>query len=329
MTEVYFARRADGTGPIKIGVSGYVAHRLRQLSCNMKTEIVALATASGGFRDEARLHRQFANDRLEGEWFSPSDSVLSGLAHMLATGNLPPQISEDREAVMARRYRGGDTLQSIANDFGLTRERVRQLLREAGVPSLGRRDQHKRQAAPVTDFEREVAAAYAVGDTQPDMLTKHFGINYADLHAILRRTGTKRYGAGHWRKHPEDAERTKRVADLYRDGVTGKEIARLVGLGDQSHVYAYLAKAGISPSRHSSNHIGCEADLVAAYMGGETFKQVAAIFGCTIWQAKHVIRRNVPPLPKAERERRRIAAVVAANRSRTPATSPRRRGAEA
>lgn len=36
-----------------------------------------------------------------------------------------------------RRYLAGDTLDAISRDFGVSRERVRQVLRKIGVPSLG------------------------------------------------------------------------------------------------------------------------------------------------------------------------------------------------
>lgn len=45
-----------------------------------------------------------------------------------------------REIEMANRYKSGETLQEIANDYGITRERVRQLLKRVGITgsSLGR-----------------------------------------------------------------------------------------------------------------------------------------------------------------------------------------------
>ena len=45
-----------------------------------------------------------------------------------------PQRNLEREAVICALYREGRTLQEVGDVFGLTRERVRQILRRAGVP---------------------------------------------------------------------------------------------------------------------------------------------------------------------------------------------------
>lgn len=45
---------------------------------------------------------------------------------------------EDRNSIMERWYLDGNTLESIGNEFGLTRERVRQILKKRGVdPQAG------------------------------------------------------------------------------------------------------------------------------------------------------------------------------------------------
>ena len=49
-----------------------------------------------------------------------------------------PKRNHEREAVMAQLYRDGKTLQDVADVFGLTRERVRQILARAGVVRRGR-----------------------------------------------------------------------------------------------------------------------------------------------------------------------------------------------
>ncbi|MET3662477.1 sigma factor-like helix-turn-helix DNA-binding protein [Aquamicrobium ahrensii] len=45
-----------------------------------------------------------------------------------------------READMLRRHEAGETLKSIADTYGLTRERVRQIVKRAGgiMPGSGR-----------------------------------------------------------------------------------------------------------------------------------------------------------------------------------------------
>lgn len=46
-----------------------------------------------------------------------------------------PKRNLEREAVICGLYREGKTLQEVGDVFGLTRERVRQILRRAGVPA--------------------------------------------------------------------------------------------------------------------------------------------------------------------------------------------------
>jgi hypothetical protein len=46
-----------------------------------------------------------------------------------------PQRNLEREAVICGLYREGKTLQEVGDVFGLTRERIRQILRRAGVPT--------------------------------------------------------------------------------------------------------------------------------------------------------------------------------------------------
>lgn len=139
MNKVYFARRIDGTGPIKIGCSDYPTWRVVQLSSDIKAKLELVAAAPGNFMDEGRLHRQFSAHRVHGEWFEPAEAVLAAIEYVKSHGKLPPAPDDDRDVVIKRRYLDGETLQSIGNDFGITRERVRQILRKIGVPSLGYR----------------------------------------------------------------------------------------------------------------------------------------------------------------------------------------------
>lgn len=73
---VYFAQRVSG-GPIKIGVAKDPDKRLQTLQCACPERLALLAITLGGYVEEAKLHRHFAVDRLEGEWFTPSDELLA------------------------------------------------------------------------------------------------------------------------------------------------------------------------------------------------------------------------------------------------------------
>lgn len=46
-----------------------------------------------------------------------------------------PKRNLERETVICALYQEGKTLQEVGDVFGLTRERIRQILRRAGVPT--------------------------------------------------------------------------------------------------------------------------------------------------------------------------------------------------
>jgi DNA-binding CsgD family transcriptional regulator len=316
MSAVYFVRRRDGTGPIKIGMSSQVERRIKQLEIDHKVKLTVLAQAEGGFRDELRMHHMLADHRLEGEWFAPSAAVLSVIDQITRDGALPPPTEQDRDAIIERRYLGGETLQQIADDLGLTRERVRQLLRSNGVPSLGHRPPHKRAAAPISDFEREVADLYATGEWSRSRLKEEFGLSGSRLQIILKRTGAKTFGVSHFNTKEGDGERTEAVARLYRDGMTCAEIADTVGLGHQTHVFRYLKKAGIKPSRlkaTAQDRFESNAGaIVARYLNGEGAKNLGVEFRIDPKALRNELAKRGVLRTRAENEPLRLAAAARA-----------------
>ncbi len=66
---IYFAQ-ADGTDLVKIGcTAGDPTKRLRELQTGCPQPLKLIAAVDGGEADEARWHRDFAADRVNGEWF--------------------------------------------------------------------------------------------------------------------------------------------------------------------------------------------------------------------------------------------------------------------
>lgn len=329
MSAVYFARRASGEGPIKIGCSADIGTRMIALRAEIREGVTVLAVTPGCFRDERRLHRQFADARVEGEWFAPTKAVMAAVAYCSKTGKLPPTPADDREVVMARRYLGGETLEAIAQDFGLTRERVRQLLRRAGVPTLGHRKEHRRKGLPVTDREREIAALYAAGHTPPRAIYARYDITAPQLAQILRRTQTPTYPVGHWRRHPDADTRARRAVELYRQGVSVPKIAEIVGLPFSTAVYPYLRNAGV-PTRSKSNKGILESAakaVLADYRDGRTYAEIASKYGTSphgvyAFLKRHKVALSADELAgrRAKAEAARVAAVKAANARRARAT---------
>jgi len=76
---VYFIQ-CGNDGPIKIGKSIDPVRRLQILALSAPSKLRLLATIPGSRDEESRLHRQFAEDRLYGEWFHPSPALLALIA---------------------------------------------------------------------------------------------------------------------------------------------------------------------------------------------------------------------------------------------------------
>lgn len=76
---VYFIQAGD-RGPIKIGWSGDVGRRLGELQTANAARLVLLGFVPGTLEDERLWHVRFAEERLEAEWFRPSQALLDAIS---------------------------------------------------------------------------------------------------------------------------------------------------------------------------------------------------------------------------------------------------------
>ena len=74
-TWVYFARADNGR--IKIGCTQNVDRRLRALSSGQAVSVELLGKIQGSFADERALHDRLESSRFSGEWYDPTDEVLT------------------------------------------------------------------------------------------------------------------------------------------------------------------------------------------------------------------------------------------------------------
>jgi hypothetical protein len=72
---VYFIQRVD-SGLIKIGITGNVRRRFKQLQGHGFGNLIVLGFCPGKTGYERKLHREFAEFRKTGEWFVPSTAIL-------------------------------------------------------------------------------------------------------------------------------------------------------------------------------------------------------------------------------------------------------------
>lgn len=248
MNYVYFIRAADGTGPVKIGCTADLTGRLYVLTLQQKKRLAFLAFAKGGFERESALHRHFAEHRVEGEWFAPSEPVLEFIDKVVRSNRLPAIPQDNDRAEMAALYRGGQTLQSIGDKFGLTRERVRQILRLEGVKSLGLRKEHIRKSNVTPEFREAVGADYAAGLSLHTIADKH-GVSTTWVIKCADALGYPRRGKVGMPRKPETAAKAEMAADLYRRGYKTREIASHIGVPKACMVYRYLDIAGVERNR--------------------------------------------------------------------------------
>jgi hypothetical protein len=81
---VYFVQ-GEGGGPIKIGSATNIQQRLRDLQIGSPVLLTLLHGVQGDYDLEYALHERFANDRLHGEWFTPSPELLAYIEGLKGT----------------------------------------------------------------------------------------------------------------------------------------------------------------------------------------------------------------------------------------------------
>jgi hypothetical protein len=85
---IYFVGEGDD-GPIKIGITTRLGHRVTGLQTSHPRPLTLLASCPGNRVAEAQLHERFKGDRLLGEWFRRSPEIVALIATVVASGELP------------------------------------------------------------------------------------------------------------------------------------------------------------------------------------------------------------------------------------------------
>lgn len=260
MRLVYFARVVGTVGPIKIGCSTAPRYRCKQLGFDVAASIEVIATAPGDYMLERNLHLKFAAYQTKGptrtgrtkpapghnEWFAASPELLTFISEIVRTGTIALAPGECRERVFAERYLAGETLQQIANDYGITRERVRQVLRNTGVETLGLRPEHRSKPHPLSAHEREAAKLYEQRQS-PKEICARFGLTRSQLLSVCDRLGIQHNRVGGLSTFANPEFVSARIAALYRQGVSSAQIAKQFGFSHQTYVYRWLKRAGVQP----------------------------------------------------------------------------------
>lgn len=319
---VYFIRSADGTGPIKIGCTSAIAPRLAQLRSDYRVDLEVIADAPGDFIVERNVLLKFASANIEFsdargkkvcEWFEPTPQLLAFIGLVKRSGIIPLTTGDCRELQMRDLYLGGATLEEIGGQFDVTRERVRQILRHTGVPSLGYRPEVCRTAV-TPQIEAEILRLARLGKTQGE-IADELEINRQNVSVYLRQHGVSVPRAKRGFR-PETIIKAKAVAADYLAGLTTREIADKHGT-HQPTIYRFLRIAGVQPMRGAPRKpLNCPS-ITAAYHSGVPLKRLADTHGTTPATLKRLLERSGVSLrSQEENEAIRIAAVSAANARR-------------
>lgn len=315
---IYFMRRADGVGPIKIGCSKWPQERLQALQIWSPEPLEIVATVPGTFADERRLHRQFDAHRLHGEWFEAAPPVLAAVSRAALRNELPPRPVSDRHAVILARFEGGETLQQIGDDFGITRERVRQIVKKEGGKARGKGN--RRRTVPVWSKLDTVRRLAADGLSIPEIAAA-IGDSGQNIRNACLKSGIT-VSRGKRKITPAVVERAFDIAADYKAGISGSKIARKYGIPAPT-IYRFLRVAGVNPDRREAI-ARCTFDVakvIPAYLNGATLCELATEHGvATATIRRALVRANMLRTP-AQSEAIRRARVRAANAQRQHRTA--------
>lgn len=124
---IYFIQKQKG-GPVKIGSAVNPAQRLAAIQGMNPDPLRLLGIAAGGIGAERRVHESFAESRLHGEWFEPTERLLTLIEKLpswddVQAGAKCPRIAS-RTDTYRMLYAAGFSAQVIAEYYGVTRQAI-------------------------------------------------------------------------------------------------------------------------------------------------------------------------------------------------------------
>lgn len=228
---------------------------------------------------------------------SPRACEYDGDAMTLSRSHL----TERNEEIIRLYVKERLTLREVGGRFGLSRERVRQILERAGVP---RRKHSSGRAKPVpTDmWERkaEVIHLYLENGLSLKQTGERFGRSHVAVINLLKAAGIRRRSRS-WRSHwPwRDAEqRTQEIARVYvQEGLSLEQIAARFDL-NRLTVRRILQKAGVNRrSRASRSRERSRAlternqEIARAYLEeGQTLEELGGRFGLSPSMVSRILK---------------------------------------
>lgn len=159
------------------------------------------------------------------------------------------------------------TMTSVAAEYGLSRERVRQLLARQGVTG---------RSLPRTALEQQETCSLCSGAYRP-------GLYRAHVAAARHRFNPP------GRSGPADEARDLAVAAAYRSGSSARDLAASLGLAVAA-VYVILHRAGLWPRGPRPRNRRRNEDIAVRYLRGESRADIAARYGLSPWTIVNIVR---------------------------------------
>lgn len=138
---IYFIQ-AGHDGPIKIGFTEQKAGtrpRIDNLQCGNHLKLNLLSFCVGGKSKEKFIHDMFSKERIRGEWFWPTESVLSfALSHVeIEEPNVSSSIGEAGDLNPIRSFIDGSSFNcsSFAKKAGISRQSLYRIMDGRQSPS--------------------------------------------------------------------------------------------------------------------------------------------------------------------------------------------------
>ena len=137
---VYFIGDSNSAGPIKIGVAANVEARLKSLQTGNPNPLLILGIIEGGHKVEQALHKKFEKFRHHGEWFNPTEEIITYIAENTADPEKYQAVHGDRRLAQVSKdilllkealKREQEKIAKSSSEVGRVIENYRSALEEA------------------------------------------------------------------------------------------------------------------------------------------------------------------------------------------------------
>jgi len=190
---VYFIQ-AGVAGPIKIGLAVDPRERMANLQTGHYERLVLLGVLPGDATSEQEIHRRVASSRLHGEWFRPSDEVLSIVAvssmdvNSAMAASIALRTERREKRIVLRRQEAASAAVDAATtpDSGAVEQGPRA---SPGAIFRGPTTRAARAASPIGVEHRAIEAALRSANGDIDRAARTLGHTRRTLVARLRELG--------------------------------------------------------------------------------------------------------------------------------------------